>query len=68
MSNPFLSSSGTPSRSRSVVRQNYIPAQQDYYDPHEDIQGDFSEFEGEFFFKIIFLKSISQQKEINVLL
>lgn len=46
MSNPFLSSSGTPSRSKTIVRQKYIPAEQDYYDPTEDVEGDFSEFEG----------------------
>lgn len=33
-------------RSNTVVRQRYIPPEQDYYDPQEDVQGDFSEFEG----------------------
>lgn len=50
MSNPFISSSGTPSRSKTIVRQKYIPAEQDYYDPTEDVEGDFSEFEGWSFF------------------
>ncbi|KAG1450820.1 hypothetical protein G6F56_008242 [Rhizopus delemar] len=47
MSNPFISSSssGAPLRSNTVVRQRYIPPEQDYYDPQEDVQGDFSEFE-----------------------
>jgi hypothetical protein len=49
--NPFLQpgSPGSASRSKTVVRQKYVARQpsQDYFDPSDDdVQGDFSEFEG----------------------
>jgi hypothetical protein len=49
--NPFLqtTSPGSASRSKTVVRQKYIARQpsQEYFDDEDyDVQGDFSEFEG----------------------
>lgn len=50
--NPFLqpdSPGSIASRSKTIVRQNYVARQPspDYFEPaEEDVHGDFSEFEG----------------------
>lgn len=57
--NPFLQpgSPGSASRSKTIVRQKYIARQpsQDYFEPDDDVQGDFSEFEG---ISLLFLKTL----------
>lgn len=49
-SNPFLQpgSPGSASRSKTIVRQKYVTRQpsQDYFESDDNVQGDFSEFEG----------------------
>jgi hypothetical protein len=52
--NPFLQpdSPGSTSRSKTIVRQKYVARQpsQDYFEAadNDTVQGDFSEFEGNF--------------------
>lgn len=49
-SNSYLQpgSPGSASRSKTVVRQKYVARQpsQDYFESDDNVQGDFSEFEG----------------------